>query len=151
MKTVPGCEFCEAAGAAAAPDGTTLVARNDTLRVVRVHDAPSFPAFYRVIWGEHRTELTELAAPDRARCLDAVCRVEEALRRHLKPTKINLASLGNVTPHLHWHVIARFDWDSHYPRPIWGAAQRADDDARLGEVKAVLPEIDAAIVAALAA
>ena len=40
------------------------------------------------------------------------------------PTKINLASLGNLVPHLHWHIVARFDWDSHFPQPVWGAAQR---------------------------
>lgn len=148
MKTESACEFCEAAGVAV-PAGTTLVARNDALRVVRVLDAPSFPAFYRVIWGEHHTELTELAAPQRVRCLEAVCRVEEALRRHLQPTKINIASLGNVTPHLHWHVIARFDWDTHYPRPVWSAAQRADDEARIGAIKAALPDIDASIAAKL--
>jgi diadenosine tetraphosphate (Ap4A) HIT family hydrolase len=37
---------------------------------------------------------------------------------------MNLASLGNVTPHLHWHVIPRFADDSHFPQPVWGAAQR---------------------------
>ena len=55
--------------------------------------------------------------------------VEEVLREHLAPTKINLAALGNMVPHLHWHVIARFDWDSHFPSPVWAAAQRPDDDA----------------------
>ena len=36
----------------------------------------------------------------------------------------NLASLGNLVPHLHWHVIPRFASDSHYPQPIWGTRQR---------------------------
>jgi diadenosine tetraphosphate (Ap4A) HIT family hydrolase len=50
--------------------------------------------------------------------------VEQALREQLQPTKVNVASLGNMVPHVHWHVIARFDWDSHFPSPVWAAAQR---------------------------
>jgi diadenosine tetraphosphate (Ap4A) HIT family hydrolase len=50
--------------------------------------------------------------------------LEAALRELLRPDKINLASLGNMTPHLHWHVIPRFRDDPHFPNPIWGARQR---------------------------
>ena len=71
--------------------------------------------------------------------------VEQALRTHLKPTKINLAALGNLVPHLHWHVIARFDWDSHYPAPIWATAQRPVDSAALATVITKLAEIDLTI------
>jgi diadenosine tetraphosphate (Ap4A) HIT family hydrolase len=49
---------------------------------------------------------------------------EAAVRQGLKPDKINLASLGNLTPHLHWHVIPRFIDDRHFPQPIWSTAQR---------------------------
>jgi diadenosine tetraphosphate (Ap4A) HIT family hydrolase len=42
----------------------------------------------------------------------------------MHPDKINLASLGNMTPHLHWHVIPRFKQDKHFPQPIWGVPQR---------------------------
>ena len=80
------------------------------------------------------TEFTDLATPERRLCMALVCGVERVLREQLAPTKINLASLGNVTPHLHWHVIARFDWDSHFPQPVWGERQ---------QVKVRLIEIDA--------
>jgi len=52
-----------------------------------------------------------------------VLAVERVLREQLKPDKINLASLGNVVPHLHWHVIPRWTDDSHFPDPIWAAAR----------------------------
>jgi diadenosine tetraphosphate (Ap4A) HIT family hydrolase len=68
--------------------------------------------------------------------------VEAALRELLRPEKINLASLGNVTPHLHWHVIARFRDDPHFPNPIWGARIRQPDllaQAR-GDLAAALSE-----------
>jgi diadenosine tetraphosphate (Ap4A) HIT family hydrolase len=50
-----------------------------------------------------------------------VFRVEAALRICLQPEKVNLASLGNMTPHLHWHVIPRRSGDPTFPQPIWAA------------------------------
>lgn len=120
MGAAAGCELCQAQGSAAWAE----VAASGRLRVVRVLDAPEFPGFYRVIWRDHVAELSDLASADRAHCLDTVVAVEQALRQVLRPTKINLAALGNMVPHLHWHVIARFDWDSHFPQPIWGPRQR---------------------------
>ena len=96
-------------------------------RVIRVEDE-AFPAFYRVVWGEHVAEFSSLTLADRQACMEAVCVVERELIAALAPLKINLAALGNVVPHLHWHVIARFAWDSHFPQPIWGASQRVADD-----------------------
>lgn len=110
--------------------------------VLRVLDSPAFPAFYRVVWRAHVAELTDLATAERARCMDAVAEVESVLRESLHPRKINLAALGNMVPHLHWHVIARFDWDSYFPQPIWGVAQRAPDEVRLGDLRQTLPLLD---------
>lgn len=115
-----GCPLCDT-------DGGLVVARTDSFRVVRVVDgdeARRFPAFYRLIWAGHVAEFSDLAATDRHACMDAVAEIERVLRSLLAPTKVNVASLGNVVPHLHWHVIARFDWDSHFPAPVWAAAQR---------------------------
>lgn len=105
-------------------DGGLLVARSLQWRVVRVTDTPDFPAFYRLIWNAHVAEFSDLSSADRDECMHRVVQIEQLLRRELAPTKINLATLGNVVPHLHWHVIARFDWDSHFPNPVWGARLR---------------------------
>jgi diadenosine tetraphosphate (Ap4A) HIT family hydrolase len=76
--------------------------------------------------------------------------VERVLREQLAPDKVNLASLGNVVPHLHWHVIARFEADSHFPQPIWGAAQRhAKDPESLLAVS--LAELDREVMSDLSA
>lgn len=91
---------------------------------MRVDDA-AFPAFYRVISNAHVRELSQLPRAERHRCIDLVSAVESALLARLEPAKINLASLGNMVPHLHWHVIARFEHDSHFPQPIWGRELRA--------------------------
>ena len=116
VSAVAGCELCERPGG-------RLVWSDNVWRVVRVEVA-AFPAFYRVISNRHVAEFSDLALAERRRCTDLLCAVERALIDHVRPTKVNLAALGNVVPHLHWHVIARFEWDSHFPQPIWGTLQR---------------------------
>lgn len=116
----PGCELC-------ATDGGRLVLATEWLRVVLVDDA-DFPGFARVIWNDHVREMTDLDADAQYRLLRTVLAVERVQREVLAPAKINLASLGNVTPHLHWHVIPRFADDSHFPQPIWGGRQRPVDE-----------------------
>lgn len=113
------CELCET-------DGGGLIWRGNDCRVVRV-DEPGYPGYCRVIWNTHVREMTDLPAPERARFMLVVFTLEAALRELLRPEKINLASLGNVTPHLHWHVIPRFRDDPHFPNPIWGALIRKSD------------------------
>ena len=111
------CELCEQAGGA-------LLWRDDRCRVVLAGDA-DYPGFCRVIWQRHVREMTDLPPADRERLMSVVFMVESAIREVLRPDKINLASLGNLTPHLHWHVIPRYSHDKHFPQPIWGDAQRA--------------------------
>ena len=136
------CVLCDS-------DGGQLVWRGDKLRVIRADEA-SFPAFYRVIWNTHVAEFSDLSAAERAHCMQAVALVEQTLREQLQPTKINLAALGNMVPHLHWHVIARYDWDSHFPAPVWANPLRARDLAREAQLQDALATCDAAIAQALA-
>lgn len=131
------CPLCTA-------DGGELVWRGERLRVIRAGE-PGFPAFYRVVWNAHVAEFSDLSAAERAHCMQAVALVEEALRAHLQPDKINLAALGNMVPHLHWHVVARFAWDSHFPAPVWAPAQRERDQGREAALGARLGAVHAQI------
>ena len=133
-----------------AEDGGALVWRGEHLRVIRAQEA-GFPAFYRVVWNAHVAEFSDLSAAERVHCMEAVALVEQALREHLAPTKVNIAALGNMVPHLHWHVIARFGWDSHFPSPVWAVAQRPSPAAQEDAVRALLPALEAALQARLAA
>ena len=132
-----------------AEDGGALVWRGEKLRVIRAQEV-GFPAFYRVVWAAHVAEFSDLSAADRSHCMEAVTLVEQALRQHLAPTKVNIAALGNMVPHLHWHVIARFDWDSHFPAPVWAAAQRPSPAAQEAAVLALLPALEAQLQSELA-
>jgi len=139
----PDCPLC-------AQDGGQLVWRGDRLRVIRADEA-GFPAFYRVVWNAHVAEFSDLNATDRAHCMGVVVLVERALRTHLQPTKVNLATLGNMVAHLHWHVVARFDWDSHFPAPVWAPAQRERVLAQEATVRARLPALELQLQFACAA
>jgi diadenosine tetraphosphate (Ap4A) HIT family hydrolase len=110
------CELCDQIGG-------ELLWQDKRCRVVLVDDS-DYPGFCRVIWKEHVREMTDLLSADRAYLMSVVFAVEEVLRELMTPEKINLASLGNMTPHLHWHVIPRFVDDKHFPSPIWAAAKR---------------------------
>ena len=110
------CELCR-------EDGGLVLWRGPRCRVVHVEE-PGYPGYCRVIWNAHVKEMTDLQAGDRQHCLDVVFAVEAAVRSVLHPEKINLACLGNLTPHVHWHVIPRFADDPHFPLTIWAAPQR---------------------------
>jgi diadenosine tetraphosphate (Ap4A) HIT family hydrolase len=139
----PACAICT--------EQVGVLAWNDAhWRVVRVEDV-DFPAYYRVIANRHTAEFTDLSAMQRQRCMSLVCSVERVLRDVLAPTKVNLAALGNMVPHLHWHVIARFDWDSHFPQSIWGLRQREPVPDAAGRLGVPLASLDQAVAKAMVA
>jgi len=130
------CELCGG-------DGGRLLWRDAQLRVVAVDDA-DYPGFVRVIWNEHVREWTDLPGAARAHLLQVLAVVEQGVREVMQPHKVNLASLGNVTPHLHWHVIPRYADDAHFPQPIWGQRQRDPAAGPLAQRRAAaagLPEL----------
>ncbi len=134
------CELCHSTGGA-------VLWQNGLCRVVAVADA-DYPGFCRVIANRHVREMTDLSPADRRALLDVVMAVEDAVRETMQPDKMNLASLGNMTPHLHWHVIPRWSGDRHFPGPVWAAPQR---EAPVPAARrAAAARLAAAIVARLA-
>jgi diadenosine tetraphosphate (Ap4A) HIT family hydrolase len=97
--------------------------QNSLCRVVRV-DEPDYPGFVRVILARHAREMGDLSREERDALMSVVFDVESAVRETMQPDKMNLASLGNMTPHVHWHVVPRFADDRHFPNPIWAAPKR---------------------------
>jgi diadenosine tetraphosphate (Ap4A) HIT family hydrolase len=110
------CVFC-------ATEGGQRVYADPRCRVV-LTDEP-FTGFCRVVAARHVREMTDLPASEREHVLRVVFALETALREMLHPDKMNVASLGNMVPHVHWHVIPRFADDSHFPNPVWAAPVRA--------------------------
>lgn len=122
------CDLCGEAGG-------TILWSNLACRVVLVPD-PDYPGFCRVILNRHLREMTDLDAVERIRLMEVVFAVETALRKRLSPDKMNVASLGNQSPHVHWHVIPRWADDRHFPGPIWAAPRREPPPRPLPETLA---------------
>lgn len=110
------CPLCQ-------PSPHEILWQDEFCRVVLLNDV-DYPAYCRVELLAHVKEMSDLPPPDRARTMKVVFAVETAMREVIQPDKINLASLGNKTPHMHWHVIPRFENDKHFPNSHWGQALR---------------------------
>jgi diadenosine tetraphosphate (Ap4A) HIT family hydrolase len=119
------CPLCQAPGG-------TILWQNEHLRVIDANDA-LYPGFTRVIWTAHVVEMTDLSAAEQTELLRIVLLVEHVQRIVLKPDKVNLAAFGNVVPHLHWHVIPRWQDDPHFPQAVWAALPQADMKAQAAQ------------------
>ena len=78
-----------------------------------------FPGYALLFTKRHITELFHLGSQERSELMDEASRVAEALYTIFQPDKINYELLGNMVPHMHWHIIPRFASDPLWPRPIW--------------------------------
>ena len=127
------CDLC-------ASTGGELLWKNAFCRIVSVAD-PDYPGFCRVILNRHAAEMTDLTNDEQQALMHIVFTVEAVVRDVVRPDKINLASLGNVVQHVHWHVIPRWREDRCFPNPIWAAPQRtatgvpeSDDPTRVRQL-----------------
>jgi diadenosine tetraphosphate (Ap4A) HIT family hydrolase len=78
-----------------------------------------FTGYTFVVSKNHVTELFQLDVGTRGAIIEEVNGVASALYMLFQPDKINYELLGNMVPHMHWHLIPRFATDSLWPRPIW--------------------------------
>lgn len=119
------CLLCQTSGG-------TVLWQNEHLRVIDACDA-LYLGFTRVIWTAHVVEMTDLSAAEQTELLRVVLLVEQVQRAELNPDKVNLAAFGNVVPHLHWHVIPRWQDDPHFPQAVWAALPLADTQAQAAQ------------------
>ena len=82
--------------------------------------------------------MTDLTPEQRSQLMRVVCLVEQVQRDVLKPTKVNLASLGNMVAHVHWHVIPRYADDACFPNPVWALTP---EQAKTAKANRVTPEL----------
>jgi len=122
----PACPLCLARE-------ETVLWRDAKCRAILIDDA-DYAGFCRVVWNSHVKEMTDLGQDELAHLMRVVFAVEAVLRETLAPAKINLASLGNQTPHLHWHVIPRYEDDAHFPNPVWSERLRAGRNVSVPDI-----------------
>lgn len=82
-----------------------------------------YPWFILVPRKENIKESFELDAQEQ-QVLNEECNfLARTIKQLFSAHKMNIAALGNQVPQLHVHVIARYDFDTCWPSPIWGRAQ----------------------------
>ena len=92
---------------------------NKLFRIIHVHDE-FYPGYIRLILNRHVAEMTDIDDKEAHNIFSTLLIIEQCIRDILNPDKINLACLGNVVPHLHWHIIPRYKNDRHFPNTVWG-------------------------------
>lgn len=108
-----------------------MVWAGERCRVI-LADEPGFDGWCRVIWRDHVRDLSDLGDNDRDHFMGVVAAVERTLIALLQPVKMNIAALGTAAPHLHFHVIPRFEADANFPAPVW--TERRHTTSRLDRV-----------------
>ena len=126
-----------------------LIWRGDDCRVILVND-PDLPGFCRVIWNRHVAEMTDLSYGEREHIMTLVFAVEEAVRHVMHPDKVNIAALGNMVPHIHWHVIPRFKDDTFVPGSAWSKKTQETSNDVLEARRKKTEALPAAIKSAIA-
>ncbi len=89
-------------------------------------DSQFFRGYCLLLCRQSVADLEELDADFRTQFLADMARLSAAVARVIKPHKINLESLGNVVPHLHWHVFPRQLSEAEPTKPVWLVMPPAD-------------------------
>jgi diadenosine tetraphosphate (Ap4A) HIT family hydrolase len=100
-----------------------IIWANNLLRIVLINDQ-NYRGYCRVDLINHVKEMADLDEETRNEFMGVIFQTEKIIKEYLQPDKINLASLGNITPHLHWHIIPRYLSDNHFPDSIWSEKKR---------------------------
>ena len=126
-------------------NGTTEVARLPLCRVQLLNDK-TYPWLVLVPAKPGLKDFHDVAASDQLTLMQEIDLASRALVSLYNPDKMNVAALGNMTPQLHIHVIARYKTDRAWPGPVWGVVPAVKySDAELaetiGQIKAALDKL----------
>lgn len=92
---------------------------------IEVHEA-SVP-WLKIFVRRTAREFSDCTPAEKQAVFVALDVIEAAMIDYYQPEKINIASFGNMLPQVHWHIMARFKNDTHFPEPMWGPKQRESD------------------------
>lgn len=86
-----------------------------------------YTGYCLLITRDHATELSRLGSARHVH-LAEMATLAEAIENCFQPHKLNYELLGNIVPHLHWHIFPRYADDPERLRPVWLALDRAERD-----------------------
>lgn len=79
--------------------------------------------FYRgycvLVTKEHFQEMTDVPDEQRTNLFKEMMVAHSAIEKAFLPKKMNMCSLGNVVPHVHWHFFPRYADDANFTNPPW--------------------------------
>ncbi len=103
------------------PIESCTIWENEHLRIeIEKSEIPWLKIFTKIPY----REMSEVPLEIKRQIYTLLDLIEREMLSYYKPAKINIASFGNYMPHLHWHIMARFEEDSYFPEPMWGVKQR---------------------------
>jgi diadenosine tetraphosphate (Ap4A) HIT family hydrolase len=123
------CEICTRVAQCRDGSHLGLIAELDTGYAV-LGDSQFFRGYSVLLCKEPATELDELPHAFRVRYLEEMSQLASAVRKVTKAHKINYECLGNMVPHLHFHVFPRQLTDPAPLAPVWGQMPSGDDAAK---------------------
>ncbi len=91
---------------------------------VRIEKEESEIPWLKIFAKEPYREMSDVPINTKMEIYALLDLIEKEMLSYYQPAKINIASFGNYLPHVHWHIMARFETDSYFPEPMWGEKQR---------------------------
>lgn len=96
---------------------------------VRLHHNAAFPWILLIPQRELLVEVIDLTPADQQTLMKEISLSSHVMRDLFRPTKLNVANLGNIVSQLHIHIVARYDKDKAWPGPIWNCGVEENYDA----------------------
>jgi diadenosine tetraphosphate (Ap4A) HIT family hydrolase len=82
-------------------------------------DAQFYRGYCVVLARRHVSEIHLMPPADASALFDEMVAVGRAIALATWPLKLNYECLGNLEPHVHWHVFPRFEADAMRAAPVW--------------------------------
>ena len=105
---------------------------------IRLIDNSNYPWLILVPMKNNIIEITDFEQTDYDLFNSEIRKVAKILQNEFKPDKLNIATIGNVVPQMHVHIIARFKNDTLFPKTVWGSKFLPYDEESLKAIKDIL-------------
>ena len=105
---------------------------------IRLMDNSDYPWLVLIPMKNNIIEITDFEQTDYDLFNSEIRKVAKILQNEFKPDKLNIATIGNVVPQMHVHIIARFKNDTLFPKTVWGSKFLPYDEESLKAIKDIL-------------
>ena len=115
-------------------------------RVILANDA-RFPWIVLVPEREDLVDLHDMAHADYNTLAREIRSTSKAMANLFSADKMNVATLGNMVPQLHIHIIARYRNDAAWPGPVWGKGtaelyEKSAAEKRISDIREALDSLN---------